>query len=248
VPVKSLRADSQPKRQQRSSRGDLKRKQILDAAAKVLARRGFVGTQLSEIAQQAGTQPGSLYYHFESREELIEEVLQEGVRLSFARARAVVGAAPPDATPLDRLTAALRAHLKFQLVESDYARAVSRSIGQSPEEIWKRVNHKFRVYGRFFDGLIQAAMKSGEIDTTVDRSALRMLIIGAANYTPEWYRRDGSSSVEEIADLLVRLVLRGVRMAGKVARIEHQDAISRSKRPTEHTLARNAPPTRAAGG
>jgi len=193
-----------------SSRGELKRKQILDAAAKVLARRGYIGTQLSEIAEEAGTQSGSLYYHFESREELIEEVLQEGVRLSFARARAVVDAMPPQSTPLDRLSAALRAHLKFQLVESDYARAVSRSIGQSPEDMWKRVNDKFRAYGRFFDDLIQAAMKSRELDPKVDRSALRMLVIGAANYTPEWYRRDGSMKVEEIGDLLIRLLRRGV--------------------------------------
>ena len=208
--VKSLRVYAQSKRQQMSSRGELKRKQILDAAAKVLARRGYIGTQLSEIAEEAGTQSGSLYYHFESREDLIEEVLQEGVRLSFARARAVVDAMPPEATPLERLAAALRAHLKFQLVESDYARAVSRSIGQSPEDMWKRVNDKFRAYGRFFDDLIRAAMKSGELDSKVDRSALRMLIIGATNWTPEWYRRDGSSSADEVGDLLIRLIRRGV--------------------------------------
>src|SRR5467141_3908099 len=103
--VRSLRAYAQSKRQQMSSRGELKRKQILDAAAKVLARRGYIGTQLSEIAEMAGTQSGSLYYHFESREDLIEEVLQEGVRLSFARARAVVDAMHPESTSLDRLAA-----------------------------------------------------------------------------------------------------------------------------------------------
>jgi TetR/AcrR family transcriptional regulator, cholesterol catabolism regulator len=130
-----LRAGSQLKRQQFTSRGELKRTQILDAAAKVLARRGYIGTQLSEIAEEAGTQSGSLYYHFESREELIEEVLQEGVRLSFARARAVVEAMRPEATPLERLAAALRAHLKFQLVESDYARAVSRFSNAAPARI-----------------------------------------------------------------------------------------------------------------
>src|SRR5229473_5228008 len=104
--VRSLRVYAQSKRQQMSARGELKRKQILDAAAKVLARRGYVGTELSEIAEEAGTQSGSLYYHFESREELIEEVLQEGVRLSFARVRAVLDAMPPNGSPLDRLDAA----------------------------------------------------------------------------------------------------------------------------------------------
>lgn len=193
-----------------SSRGALKRKQILDAAAKVLARRGYVGTQLSEIAAEARTQAGSLYYHFESREELIEEVLHEGVRLSFARARATVWELPPESTPLERLCAALRAHIKFQLVESDYARAVARSMGQCPEDMWKRINANFRLYGKFFDDLILDAMKAGALDRKVNRSALRMLIIGAANYTPEWYQQTGTLGVEQISDLLIRLMVRGV--------------------------------------
>lgn len=201
---------AQAKRPPMSTRGELKRKQILDAAAKVLARRGYTGTQLSEIAEEAGTQAGSLYYHFASREELIEQVLQEGVRLSFARVRTVLDEMPPGSSPLARLTAALRSHLKFQLVESDYARAVSRSIGQSPEDMWKRVNDKFRAYGKFFDDLIRAAMKAGQIDSKIDRSALRMLIIGAANYTPEWYRRGGAMNVDQVCDLLVRLFISGV--------------------------------------
>lgn len=213
--VRAAHRSSQEQPQRRRSRGELKRKQILDAAAKVLARRGYAGTMLSEVAEAAGTQPGSLYYHFESREELIEEVLHEGVSLSFARARAVVDALPADSSALQRLEAALRAHLKFQLVESDYAHAVVRSIGQYPEDMWKRVNEKFRAYGKFFDGLIAAAMKNGQLDPEVDRSALRMLIIGAANWTPEWYRPDAASTVEEISDLLVRLLLRGVGLPAR---------------------------------
>lgn len=127
--VKELRAYAQKRRPQ-SPRGELKRKQILDAAARVLARRGYVSTQLSEIAAEAGTHSGSLYYHFESREELIEEVLLEGVRLLFARTRAVVDEMPRESTPMERLCAAIRAHLKFALLESAYALAAARSGGQ----------------------------------------------------------------------------------------------------------------------
>lgn len=203
------------KRPRFTPRGRFKRKQILDAAAKVLARRGYAGAQMSEIAEEAGTQSGSLYYHFESREELIEEVLREGVTSAFARTRRVVDALPVRVSPRERLEAAVRAHLRFQLIESDYARAAVRSIGQYPDDMWARVNAQFRAYGKFFDGLIVAAIQAGQIESEVDRSALRMLILGAANWAPEWYRSDGPSSVEEIADLLVRLVFRGVGTAGK---------------------------------
>jgi len=111
---------------------------------------------------------------------------------------------------MERLCAAIRAHLKYALVESAYALAAARSGGQLPEDMWKRINEKFRLYGKFVDDLIQAAMKSGEIDSRLNRSALRMLIIGAANYTPEWYHRSGPLSVDQISDLLIRLMVRGV--------------------------------------
>jgi TetR/AcrR family transcriptional regulator, cholesterol catabolism regulator len=191
-------------------RGERKREQILHAAAKVLAARGYVGATLTAIAEEAGTQAGSIYYHFTSREELIEEVLLRGVALSHAHSRAALGALPAGSDAASRLGAALQAHLCFQVEVSDYARAAARSTKQVPPDMQVRINSEFRAYGRFFDRLIGAAMREGFIDSTVDRSALRMLIIGAANWTPEWYRPDGDSSANEIADLLVRLVFKGV--------------------------------------
>ncbi len=202
-PEKEARAAMTP-------RGERKRERILQAAAQVLAERGYAGTMMVEIAERAGTQAGSVYYHFASREELIEEVLRRGVALSYAHSRDVLAALPADSDAGRRLAAVIRAHLRFQVEVSDYARAAARSSGQVPPDMQARINTEFRAYGRFFDRLFAAAMKAGAIDAAVDRSALRMLIIGAANWTPEWYRPNGRSSADEIADLLVRLLFDGV--------------------------------------
>jgi len=207
------RAESQrgPEPIRRTARGALKREKILDAAAKVIARRGYTGTTLSEIAEEVGSAgAGSLYHHFESREHLVEEVLRRGVQVAFEQSRRAIAALPAAAPPLERLNAAIRAQMLSVLVVSDYARATGRTTGQVPVEVWARVNADFRRYGRFYDRLIAAAMDAGEIDPKIDRSALRMLVIGAINWAPEWYRKDGTSSAEEIADLLVRFVTRGV--------------------------------------
>ncbi|HUY27410.1 MAG TPA: TetR/AcrR family transcriptional regulator [Candidatus Binataceae bacterium] len=205
------------KRPQFTSRGEIERRRSLDAGASVLARRGYAGTQLSESAQEAEIQPGSLYYHFESREKLIEEVLRRGANLSFGRVRAVVDALLVGASALECLTAALRAHVKFRLVESDYARAVVRSIGQYPEDLWSRANSIFRSHReKFFDQLIGGAIKADQLDPVVDRSALGRLISGAANWAPDWYRLEGSSSVAQIGDLLARRLLRGVGTRGRL--------------------------------
>jgi AcrR family transcriptional regulator len=103
----------------------LKRQSILDAAAEVLAARGYSGTTLTEVAELAGTQPGSLYYHFESREALITEVLLKGISAVNDHVVSVVKALPKSAPPADRLEAAIRGHLDIVLDRSAYA--LSRS-------------------------------------------------------------------------------------------------------------------------
>ena len=76
--------------------------------------------------------------------------------------------------------------------------------------MWGRINADFRRYGKFYDQLIAAAMASGELDPSVDRSALRMLVVGAINWAPEWYRASGTSTPDEVAGLLLRMMVRGV--------------------------------------
>jgi TetR/AcrR family transcriptional regulator, cholesterol catabolism regulator len=193
------------------TRAEKKRKEILDAAAAVISKRGYAQTMLGEIAKQARTQSGSLYYHFASRDDLIEEVMREGVKMTFAHSQATVAALPRSATPGQRLAAAIRAHLCLMLVESNYARATARLIGQVPDAMWQRVNSENVKYGRFIDRLIKAAMKSGEIDPAIDPSAYRLLIIGSVNWAPEWYRPNGRLSTDQVADLYLRMVMDGVK-------------------------------------
>jgi TetR/AcrR family transcriptional regulator, cholesterol catabolism regulator len=204
-------AKQSAERPRTNGRAALKREQILDAAARVVARRGYAATTLSEIAEEVGSAgAGSLYYHFDSRDDLIEELLRRGVAVAFEESRRAVARLPAAASPLGKLEAAIRAHLRAVLVESDYARASGRAAPQVPPEMWTRINREFRRYGKFYDQLIGAAMAAGELDPSVDRSALRMLVIGAINWAPEWYRDSGTSTPDEVADLLVRMMVRGV--------------------------------------
>lgn len=172
------------------------RARILDSAAHTFRTKGYAGTRLSDVAAAADTQAGSLYYHFPSREELVEEVLRVGQERTSGYVRRRVAALPDDASCLDRLRAAIAAHLDSVLESGDYTAATIRIIGQVPEEIRKRRLHEQREYGMFWRGLVNDAHESGEIRTDVDSSVLRMLLLGAMNSVPDWFRprRDGLSA------------------------------------------------------
>ena len=70
-------------------RKDNRRDRILDAAAYCFSRTGYEGTPVRDISTAAGILPGSIYYHFASKEELLGAVHDEGNGRHRARERSV---------------------------------------------------------------------------------------------------------------------------------------------------------------
>ena len=163
------------------------RERILDAAAKVLAERGYAGTRLGEIADVAGIQAPAIYYHFESREALVEEVIRLGTRKTREHVERVLAELPAELSALERLDAALEAHLRCVLDLSDYAKAAIRNAGQVPADMRARQFQDEKAYGAVWRKLFNDAARSGEIPGTIDVRAAQMLIVGALNNTPEWW-------------------------------------------------------------
>src|SRR5438067_25320 len=97
----SRRSPSRPRIQARprpaagAVKAAVTRAAVLDAAARLFREQGYAAPSLREIALAAGIQAGSLYYHFDSKEHIVAEVLRvgvetvfEGVSTATARARA----------------------------------------------------------------------------------------------------------------------------------------------------------------
>jgi AcrR family transcriptional regulator len=185
------------------------RQRILDAAAKTFRAQGYSGARLSDIAASAGIQTGSLYYHFDSREALVEEVLRLGIEVAWAHVRDAVDALPGDASPLTRLEAAIRAHTEVQLEISDYSSAHARIIGQVPADVRRRNLVDQTSYGEYWNELLKAAAAAGEIRADLDLYVTRMLMFGALNWTSEWYRPRSGLSAELIADHAIAILLGG---------------------------------------
>jgi AcrR family transcriptional regulator len=189
------------------------RERILDAAAASFRERGFVATRLSDIAERAGLQAPSLYYHFASKEQLIEEVLSLGVTKTFERVRERVTEVPED-DPLGRLRAAIETHLSMVLETGNYSAANLRLYGQMPDDIRKRLQRTQRTVGAYWNDLLVEAQQAGAIRADLNLSVLRMLILGSLNWVAEWYHEDGLPR-DEVARHATILLLEGIaRPAG----------------------------------
>ena len=189
-----------------SSKSARTRERILDAAAHVLSRKGYAGTRLSDVADQAELQAPAIYYYFGSRDDLIEEVMWSGIAHMREHMTEVLAALPPGADPLDRIDAAVEAHLRYCLEISDYTTASIRNAGQVPESIAVRYEAEASQYGDIWRKLLQDAADAGLLRPDLEPFAARMMVLGALNWAAEWWnpRRGSLDTVVRTAQSLVR--------------------------------------------
>ncbi len=187
------------------------RSRILDAAAHVLSVKGYAGLRLTDVAEEAELQAPAIYYYYPSRDDLIEEVMWVGVADMREHVTAVLDSLPPDGAPMDRLLAAVEAHLRHELEISDYTTASIRNAGQVPLKIRKRQIREEERYGEIWRRLVNDLARSGELRDELDLYVAQMLVFGALNWAVEWWdpRRGSLETIVANAQSFVRHGLSG---------------------------------------
>jgi AcrR family transcriptional regulator len=191
-------------------KADVTRARVLDAAAQVFREKGYIGAPLSDIAAVAGLQAGSLYYHFPSREAVVEEVLRVGQQRTLEFVRRRIAELPEGSSGIDRLRAAITAHGVAVLEISDYTSATIRILPQVPEDIRRRHLTAQREYAKDWTKLLGEASKAGELREDVDLSLIRMLMMGGLNSAAEWYDPSRGLPGEELAAQFAEVLLSGL--------------------------------------
>jgi AcrR family transcriptional regulator len=182
---------------------------VLDAAARLFRERGYAATTLGDIAEAAGLRTASLYYHFGSKEDLVEEILRIGTTLVSEAVAESLGRLGPEASFRDRLGAAIAAHLDTLLRLTDYTSADIRIIGQVPPEVRAKVWPLREAYGELWQNLLRQGQRAGAIRGQADLGLLRVLILGTLNYASEWYK-PGLKPVSAIVDQATAMILDGI--------------------------------------
>jgi AcrR family transcriptional regulator len=193
----------------RTRKSEQTRERLLDAAARVFRDKGYAGARLSDIADAAEMHTPGVYYYFPSKEDLVEEVLRVGVARAAAFVEGRVAAVPEGASALDRLRAAIEGHVLMVLEIGDYTSANIRIFGQLPDDIRRRHLAQQRAYGDLWRSLLEGARAAGEIRPDLDLSVVRMLILGALNWTVEWYR-PGAVTAAEVARHATTMICEGI--------------------------------------
>ncbi len=197
----------------RIRKGERSRMRILDAAARLLSCRGYAATTLTDIAAAAEMQAGSLYYHFDSKDAIVEEVLRVGIDHAQGAIDAALIALGPEAQGSERLAEAIVAYVNCIVAESSFTVANIRCYNESPPHTREQLTSALREFTDLWVGLLAEGQADGSLRDDTNPKVLARLMISGLNSLASWYRPGGELRLDDMARQFAGMVLNGLHPA-----------------------------------
>jgi len=181
------------------ARDDGNRRQlIIQSAARLFRAQGFDATSTRDIAAAADMRSGSPFYHFESKNALLHAVVEEGLQRAVARQQQVLQQLPLQAPPQERLAALVRHHFEILFgADGDFIPVMLyewRSLTPPQRASIARIKADYEAP---WMPVLQALHAAGALKA--DPALARMFIMGALNWSVQWYRPEGRLSLDALA-------------------------------------------------
>jgi AcrR family transcriptional regulator len=183
--------------------------EIIDAAARVFAERGYHGTTTQAIADVLGMRQASLYYYFPSKEAALEEVCARGTDGFVEGAERVM---QTDVPPLEKLKLLIASHLAPIQTMPDYVRTFINERRHLPDASRKRIGRKSRRIERYFEQVIQSGIDDRSLRQNADARLAMLAVLGMCNAVINWRESDRSKDVRGIANGFAEIVVKGLAL------------------------------------
>src|SRR3954467_14839306 len=189
-----------------------RRDELLELAAKMFADRGLRATTVRDIADSAGILSGSLYHHFSSKEEMVDEGLRGFLDWLFERDEQI---AAQEANPLDRLKGLFMA--SFEAIEDRHAQVViyqdeaKRLAGQ---ERFSYVEDRNREQRKMWVDVLNQGVEEGCFRPELDVDLVYRFIRDTTWVSVRWYQPGGPLTAEQVGRQYLAIVLGGITKEG----------------------------------
>jgi TetR/AcrR family transcriptional regulator, cholesterol catabolism regulator len=178
----------------------------LDAAVGLFSRKGYIATSTREVAALLGIQKASLYYHINSKEDLLYLICQA----SLEQIRHDVETAVKDVEdPLDRLRILICSHIE-SLLRDDERHSITFTEMQalSPDRLAQVLSLR-DAHESLVRSVLQAAQNAGVLRADIEAKYLCLALLGIMNRATVWYRSGGTLSPSQVGQLFAVIFLTG---------------------------------------
>lgn len=193
-----------PAAQRSNNRNDA----LLDASAELFSTQGFRETTMRDIAKSAGMLPGSIYYHYGSKDDLLLAVYEAGVDRIVEEFNEAVDTVDD---PARRLEVAISTHIGAITRETPYMRVINRVLPEHVPKHAAALSHLRQRYEECFRNLIEDL----PLSPFVDRSLLRLMVLGAVNHTQFWFDPNRKQTPEDIGKAFAGFLIEPIAAPSK---------------------------------
>lgn len=195
--------------QARTSTKDTREK-LMRLAARAFGTQGYSATTMRYIADQAGIEAASIYYHFSSKEELVDAVMEYGAESIVKHIYRCIESLPEDAGAEQHFKAALVGQLTALIEYGDYAIARGRLHAQLPQKVQEHQKIRREQHQDFWDGLLKKLRVEGCLRNDVNIALCRVFILSSINSALTWFN-PAKGTPEAVIDELCSIFFEGVR-------------------------------------
>jgi AcrR family transcriptional regulator len=188
-----------------------RRDEILSIAAVQFAQRGVASTTVRDIGAAAGILSGSLYHHFESKEQMVAELLLPVMQRQVDQYRQVVAGNASAAV-------ALRSLIKVAVAEAAQTPDQTRMIRNDAQSFsataaLRPVSDLLIEAAKLWASVIERGVAEGELRTDVDARLVVAAMFDAVLSTTRWFAGKRPQGPDRVGDALADLFLGGLLAA-----------------------------------
>jgi AcrR family transcriptional regulator len=190
------------------------RQEILRTAARLFQQRGYDATSMNDVAGALKLSKGGLYHHFQSKDEILFEIMNHAMEITEERVLAPVRGI---ADPQERLRALIRLHIEVVLSPRD--REITVMLHENhplPPTLRRRINARKKEYVHFVEDLITQVQKESQrahhanTHANVSPRAAAFALLGMINWIYQWYKPEGNLQSQNLVPQFTNLVFRGI--------------------------------------
>jgi AcrR family transcriptional regulator len=189
-----------------------RRDELLELAAVMFAERGLRATTVRDIADGAGILSGSLYHHFASKEEMVDELLRGFLDWLFERYREIVDSEP---NPLERLKGLFMT--SFEAIEHRHAQVViyqdeAQRLSSQPR--FSYIEDLNKQQRQMWIDVINQGVKQGYFRRDLDVDLVYRFIRDTTWVSVRWYQPGGPLTAQQVGQKYLAIVLGGIQKEG----------------------------------
>jgi len=196
------------------------KQEILRTAARLFQQRGYDATSMNDVAAALRLSKGGLYHHFQSKDEILFEIMNHAMEITEERVlHPVRGIADPE----ERLRTLIRLHIETVLSPRD--REITVMLHENhplPPSLRKRINARKKEYVHFLEKLMaevqekaqEKARRSaqgnhGRVGKVSPRAAA-FALLGMINWIYQWYKPEGELQAHNLVPQFTELIFGGI--------------------------------------